>query len=132
MIHTQLGDSGKVDIAVNCGHRRGGQCVWGGTRTRAECKADEDVDDVSGVQTSKRHPDLRIPSPPPIFVFIHTFLDILIKYFVTCHWPGRFKETPYLVTYPRPERRQLPCPPVSWHSSTDVPAWESPRTMQVC
>ena len=62
--------------------------MWGGTRTRAECEADEDVDDVSGVQTLKRHPDLRIPSPPLIFVFIHTFLDILIEYFVTCRWPG--------------------------------------------
>ena len=62
MRHVQLGDSGKIDIAVNCGRRRGQQCececeyVWrGSTRTRAECEA-EDVDDVSGVQTLKRQP----------------------------------------------------------------------------
>ena len=39
---------------------------------------------------------------------------------MTCRWPGRFEETPYLVTRPRPERRKLP--PASRHSSVDAPA----------
>ena len=45
-----------------------------------------------------------------------------ISLIVTCRWPGRFEETPYLVTHPRPERRQLPRPPVSRHPSVDAPA----------
>jgi DNA replication regulator DPB11 len=34
-------------------------------------------------------------------------------------WPGRFEETPYLVTHPRPERRQLP--PSSCPANVEVP-----------
>lgn len=43
-----------------------------------------------------------------------------ISLIVTRRWPGRFEETPYLVTHPRPERRQLP--PASRHLSVDAPA----------
>jgi len=35
------------------------------------------------------------------------------------HWPGQFEDTPYLVTHPRPERRQLP--PPSCPANVEVP-----------
>ena len=46
-----------------------------------------------------------------------------IELIVTCRWPGRFEETPYLVTHPRPERRQFP-------SLSGLPSVEAPEPSQ--
>lgn len=50
-------------------------------------------------------------------------IPALASSIVTRRWPGRFEETPYLVTHPRPERKQLP--PLS-----DCPSLEAPQPSQ--